>query len=167
MLLEAGFPVDSPVRHQQLRSGLDGPRRPHIRSLSEVRIARVQRDAAVDDTLVRACIDVPGAALGCDDHRATQTFVLADVHGLLVRLQLLVADDSAVELCNQRILLDRFGAVVERHARIRVFAMVEWLLREVHDAQLLAAVIERGGNTAPRRQRRITRHVFESPANSV
>ena len=108
LLLEAAFPVDSPVNHQQLLSGLDGPRRPHIRSLCEVRSSGVERDTAVDGPLVLACIDVPGAALDCGDHRATQTVLVADVHSLLVRPQLLVPDDSAVELCNQRTLLDRF-----------------------------------------------------------
>jgi len=43
--------------------------------------------------------------------------------------------------------------------------MVAWLIPEVHDAQLLAAVLERGCNTAPRLQRLITRHMFDPTAN--
>lgn len=74
-------------------------------------------------------------------------------------------DDSAVQLCNERTFFDRFAAVVERHARLFVFEMVAWLIPEVHDAQLLAAVLERGCNTAPRLQRLITRHMFDPTAN--
>jgi len=49
LLLEAALPVNSAVHNRQLLSGLDGPRRPHIRSLCEVRRTRVECDAAFDD----------------------------------------------------------------------------------------------------------------------
>jgi len=84
LLLEPTFPVNRPVNHQQLLSGLDVPRCPHIRSLCEVSNFGVERDTAVDGLLVLAGIDVPGAALDCDDLMATQTVRFADVNGLLV-----------------------------------------------------------------------------------